>query len=63
MAEQVSYLNFIFNGREYLARYNDDGEVASIYDYVEHRHLSEDTDRGIRENPSVWVVAYSMLDY
>ena len=63
MAEQVSYLNFIFNGREYLARYNDDGDVASIYDYAAARHLSEDSDRGIRENPPVWIVAYSMLDY
>jgi hypothetical protein len=60
--ESVKHINFLFNGVEYSAHFDAEDTITHIYDFRQGRCLREDTDNGTRENPGVWVVAYSMLD-
>ena len=55
-------INFIFNGSEYRAAFDSDGVIQTIYDMRQHRYLREDTETATRENPSVWIAAYSFLE-
>jgi hypothetical protein len=56
------HINYILEGREYCATFNDDGDCALIYSISEDRFLRTDNDSGDRERPHVWVAAYTMAE-
>lgn len=55
-------VNFIFEGMEYSAAFDDDGDCTGVYSYGEHRFLNENTETNERERPHVWTAAYTMMD-
>lgn len=55
-------INFILDGNEYIASFNNDGDVETVYSMNESRFLNYDNDRGVRERPGVWTAAYTMAE-
>ena len=54
-------ISFILNGTEYCATF-EDGDCVSVYNMTEHRYLNIDNETGFREQPSVWIAAYTMVE-
>ena len=55
-------VNFIFNGAEFTATFDGDGECVSIYSWNGACYLKNDPETNERENPGVWTAAYTMRE-
>lgn len=60
--DNLQRIDFTLDGRKFTTYFNAEGDIHGIYDWFLDRFLNEDKETNVRERPSVWIAAYTMLD-